>query len=94
MNVATSPVVEVGVRELKDHLSRYLGRVRRGEEVVVTERGRPIARLSSIDHPSDRLADLIAGGAVRPPRCTERHRPGTRIEAGLPVSDLVVDQRR
>lgn len=34
-----------GVRDLRDHLSRYLERVRAGEEVTVTDRGRPTARL-------------------------------------------------
>jgi len=33
------------VSELKAHLSRYLARVKRGEEVVVTARGEPIAKL-------------------------------------------------
>ena len=93
MSVATSRV-EVGVRELKNHLSRYLSRVREGEDVIVTERGKPIARLSSIDHPSDRLAELIASGVVRPPRRPTRRRPTQRIEAAQPVSDLVVEQRR
>lgn len=35
----------VGVRELKDHLSHYLRAVRQGESVVVTVRGKPVARL-------------------------------------------------
>lgn len=93
MDVATSSV-EVGVRELKNHLSRYLGRVRDGEDVIVTERGRPVARLSAIDRPSDRLASLIASGAVRPPRHGTRRRPSERVRATLPVSELVADQRR
>lgn len=33
------------VSELKAGLSAYLGRVKRGEEVLVTERGRPVAKL-------------------------------------------------
>jgi prevent-host-death family protein len=93
MEVATSRI-EVGVRELKNHLSQYLDRVQEGQEVVVTDRGRPIARLSALDRPADRLADLIASGAVRPPRSTERRRPARRIQADGPVSDLVVEQRR
>lgn len=93
MAVATSRV-EVGVRDLKNNLSRYLDRVQDGEEVIVTERGRPVARLSSLDHPSDRLAELIASGAVRPPRSTARHRPRRRIEAKGSVSELVAEQRR
>ncbi|MCJ7672194.1 MAG: type II toxin-antitoxin system prevent-host-death family antitoxin, partial [Acidimicrobiia bacterium] len=40
MAVATSRV-EVGVRDLKNNLSRYLDRVKEGEEVIVTDRGRP-----------------------------------------------------
>lgn len=35
----------VGVRELRQNLSRYLERVKRGEALVVTERGREVARL-------------------------------------------------
>jgi prevent-host-death family protein len=35
----------VGVRELKDRLSHYLRAVRQGESVVVTVRGKPVARL-------------------------------------------------
>ena len=57
MPVATTPV-EVGVRDLQNNLSRYLDRVSDGLEIVVTERGRPVARLLRIDEPADRLADL------------------------------------
>jgi prevent-host-death family protein len=38
----------VGVRELKDRLSHYLRTVRQGESVVVTIRGKPVARLVPI----------------------------------------------
>jgi prevent-host-death family protein len=93
MTVATSRS-EVGVRDLKNNLSRYLDRVQRGEEIIVTERGRPVARLSSLDHPSDRLAALVASGAVRPPRSHQRQRPARRIKAKGSVSDLVAEQRR
>lgn len=82
------------MRDLKNNLSRYLDRVRHGEEVVVTAHGRPIARLCAIDQPSDRLAALIASGAVRPPKTNARHRPARRIKAKGSVSDLVAEQRR
>ncbi|MDD9372334.1 MAG: type II toxin-antitoxin system prevent-host-death family antitoxin [Acidimicrobiales bacterium] len=93
MEVATSRV-DVGVRDLKNNLSRYLDRVKAGEEVIVTERGRPVARLSAMDHPSDRLAALVASGAVQPPKSTARRRPARRIKARGSVSDLVAEQRR
>ena len=37
--------MEVGIRELKAHLSEYLGRAAAGEDVVVTDRGHPVVRL-------------------------------------------------
>ena len=38
----------IGARELKDRLGHYLRAVRRGEVVVVTVRGEPVARLVPI----------------------------------------------
>lgn len=93
MGVATS-TTEVGIRDLKNGLSKYLERVRAGEEVIVTDRGRPVARLSAIDESIDRLADLVAAGVVRAPTRKTRRRPSRRIEAKGPVSDLVAEQRR
>ena len=37
--------MEAGVRELRDHLSRYLNEVRDGNEVTVTDHGKAVARL-------------------------------------------------
>lgn len=37
--------MDVGVRELKARLSEFLGRVEAGESLVVTDRGRPVARV-------------------------------------------------
>jgi prevent-host-death family protein len=93
MKVATSRA-EVGVRDLKNSLSKYLDRVQNGEEIIVTERGKPVARLSAVDEATDRLAALVASGAVRPPKRRERHRPDRRIKAKGSVSDLVAEQRR
>lgn len=57
----------VGVRELKSHLSEYLGRVRAGESLVVTDRGRPVARL--VPYGADSALERgIEEGWVEPPR--------------------------
>ncbi len=47
------------VTELKAELSRYLARVKAGEEIVVTERGHPIARLAPLDRTEEGDADLL-----------------------------------
>jgi prevent-host-death family protein len=69
----------VGVRELRQNLSRYLERVRAGENLTVTERGRVVARLVPAGAgpyadlaerfgatvPERRLEDVVAGFSAR-----------------------------
>jgi prevent-host-death family protein len=84
--------MEVGVRDLRDNLSRYLERVRNGEEVVVTDRGRAIARVLPIG--TERALDrLIANGVVTPAPRAKQGRARRVVGRGT-VSDLVADQRR
>lgn len=52
----------VGVRELRQHASRYLARVAGGESLEVTDRGRPVARLVPVT--GDPWADLVASGRI------------------------------
>ncbi|MBI5014273.1 MAG: type II toxin-antitoxin system prevent-host-death family antitoxin [Deltaproteobacteria bacterium] len=40
--------MEASVRELKEHLSRYLRAVEAGEPVVITRHSRPVARLEPV----------------------------------------------
>jgi prevent-host-death family protein len=94
MTVATSSRIEVGVRDLKNNLSRYLGQVEAGVEVVVTDRGRRVARLIGIDDVvGDKLAALIEAGVVRPPTSRVRQRPVPLPSDGS-VSELVAEQRQ
>lgn len=85
-------MIEVGVRELRNNLSRYLDRVRQGEEVVVTDRGSAVARVLPVG--AERVLDrLIAEGVVTPAPKRKR-RTGAPIKGTGTVSDLVADQRR
>ena len=54
-------MASVGVRELRQNLSRYLDRVKAGEALDVTERGRLVARLS----PAADRSDAYAAAASR-----------------------------
>ncbi|RLE26173.1 MAG: prevent-host-death protein [Actinobacteria bacterium] len=70
--------MDVGVRELKSKLSEYLARTAAGEEIIVTDRGRPVARLTP--YASNSAFELgIEEGWIEPARrarlgSTERHR--------------------
>ncbi len=55
---------------MKEQLSRFLQAVKAGEEVIVTERGRPIARIGPVGAPDQedaRIQELIRAGLARPP---------------------------
>ena len=85
-------MIQVGVRELRNNLSRYLERVRGGEEVIVTDRGSAVARVLPVG--TERVLDrLIAEGLVTPAPQTKRP-AGRPIKGTGTVSDLVAEQRR
>lgn len=87
--------IPVGTRELKNRLSQYLRRVKAGETVVVTERGKPIGQIVPIRADlKTRLQQLAAAGVVEwngqslPP-----YQPRTVNRSGRLLSDLVVEER-
>jgi len=56
---------QVGIRGLKRRLSHYIRRVKAGETVLITERGRPVGRIFPVDAPLQaRLAALVQAGLV------------------------------
>lgn len=88
-------MVSVGIRELKNGLSRYLKRVRKGETIVITDRGEPIARIIPAGIP-EHIARLIAEGRVSwsgkkfvPPANPVKPKPGSRL-----TSDIISEDRR
>nr|WP_256840104.1 type II toxin-antitoxin system prevent-host-death family antitoxin [Ornithinimicrobium sp. HY1745] len=78
--------MDVGVREVRDGLSRHLARVGEGRTITVTNHGRPVARIVPIGEPTSRER-LIAEGRVTPGR---RSKPRARpVKSSGAVSDLV-----
>lgn len=86
----------MGVRELKNRIGRYLGRVRAGERLTVTDRGRPVAILSLPPvTPSDvRVEAMVRAGIARwsggKPRGSSRP---PRV-SGPSVAKAVIEDRR
>jgi prevent-host-death family protein len=89
-------MLAVGIRELKNRLSQYLKRVRTGERVVVTERGRPVAVLSPspVTLEDRRIEAMLREGMARwgggKPRGSARP---PRIK-GPSVARAVIEDRR
>jgi prevent-host-death family protein len=87
--------MDVGATTLRAELKHYLDLVRAGEEIVITERNVPIARITPIDSAST-IEELTRQGLIAPPTRLTRQRASrlTRAKATGPVADLVSDQRR
>ena len=85
--------VEVGVREFRESLSEWLDRAAAGEDVVVTERGKPKVRLSAArdEHVLDRLE---REGRVRRAKRPRGPLPPPIPVKGNPVTDALLEQRR
>jgi prevent-host-death family protein len=64
-------VTSTGIRELKDHLSRYIRRIEAGERIAITAHGRVVAELvppgGATKRAAGRFEELVASGVIRPP---------------------------
>jgi len=85
--------VEVGVRELKNRLSHFIDLVQVGNEVIVTEHGKPVARLVPASEDDSRLQKLILAGIVTPAIDSSRPRPFGRLVATASMSELIREMR-
>jgi prevent-host-death family protein len=86
----------VGVRELRQNLSRYLGQVKAGESFVVTERGREVARLLPSGPADSPIARLAAERGATMPRgdLVSTVRTAVQQPAKGPSSLEVLDELR
>jgi prevent-host-death family protein len=87
----------VGVRELRNRLTFYLRRARKGEEVIVTVRGRPVAvlqRLQHLDWSAALETRLAALRIVTLPTRKGFGRARPMRISGPPVSWAILEDRR
>jgi prevent-host-death family protein len=84
-------MADVGIRELKQHLSAYLERAERGEVLRVTDRGRPKALLGPLPGRA-RIEEGIADGWITPGSGAPL-RPVTRRAGGRRVLDALAEDR-
>lgn len=85
----------VGIRELKRGISGYLRDVRAGEKILITDRKKRLAVITSVEggRESDCLRNLVEKGVVywaegKPARTVHR------VHSMKSVSDVVLEDRR
>jgi len=85
--------MDVGIRELRAGLSRYLEQVKQGEEIVVTEHGKPVARIVPMS--GERKIDrLIREGVLTPARRPKSPPPRpVKTAADVSLSEIVLEMR-
>jgi prevent-host-death family protein len=83
--------MDVGVRELKQHLSEYLERAARGEIIRVTDRGQPKAVLGPVPG-MGRLASGVEEGWIRKADDVEPA-PVRRAKAVRHIADVLAEDR-
>jgi len=93
-------MIEVGVRQLRNGLTRYLKLVAKGQAVLVTSRKRPVAMIRKPDQVSaqteeDVIAALVAEGKLIGPVKRRPFKPFKPIKMrGKPLSQTIIEDRR
>ena len=87
---------EVGVRNIKNSLSKYLSRVKRGETLIITEHGKPVARLVPFQPALPKeIADLLAAGLASWKGGKPAGLPcPPRVKEGRTIAAIVAEDRR
>jgi prevent-host-death family protein len=82
-------MTSVGTFEAKTHLTRLLGRVARGEKIVITNRGQPVAMLVPME--SERAGDIdsVVGNML-----AARDKGGPKLGKGLTIRQMIGEGRR
>lgn len=82
---------DVGVRELKQHLSEYLERAGKGESIRITDRGRPKAMLMPLPGQL-RIEEGVAEGWITPGSAAPLG-PVRRVKGSVPSLDSLAEDR-
>ncbi|HEX9177366.1 MAG TPA: type II toxin-antitoxin system prevent-host-death family antitoxin [Mycobacterium sp.] len=86
-------VEQIGIRELRQHASRWVAKAKAGAAILITDRGRPVARLVPITAAEHARETLIAKGLLQP---APRPRPKFGVEQlidGPPLTEILDDMR-
>jgi prevent-host-death family protein len=88
--------IRVGTRELRSKFSEYMRRVKKGETIIVTERGKAVARfMPASQSVEERIWAMVdAGLADWNGKKPKPYKPKIVNRTGKLMSDIVVEDRR
>jgi prevent-host-death family protein len=83
----------IGVRELRQHASKWLQQVQQGESFEITDRGRAVALL--VPRPEDPIERMVAEGRIKPAKGDLFSLgPPLPPTPGLPLPSEILEQMR
>jgi prevent-host-death family protein len=94
-------MIMVGTASLKNNLSAYLKKIKKGGRIMVTDRGEPVALLLPVDSKSElqnneeKLAALVSGGTVEYSFSTRNfsHPKPIKLMASTSISGIISSMR-
>ena len=75
-------MITAGVKETRQHFTEYLSRVEKGEEVIITKREEPVAKISAIQRKAKGM--LLSHKELR----------DSIMAKGNPLSEIVLESRK
>jgi len=85
--------MEIGVRDLKQHLSAYLDRASQGERITVTDRGRPKAVLGPLPGGDHVARGIVEGWITQPSDATALPPAPQRYRSAVTVREMIDEDR-
>ena len=86
-------MVQIGIRELRQHASRHVAAAAAGEEIVVTDRGKPVARLVSLSPMERELQRLVDTYGLIPPSAPRVDWSTRTLSEGPPLTADIEQDR-
>ena len=86
----------IGIRELKENISRYMKKVKTGERIIVTDRKKEIAIIMPLEGKAnvEKIYQLIQRGIACWSGGKPKGMPTRIVSMGKSVSDAVIENRR
>lgn len=91
-----SAMERIGIRELRNRVSEVIRRVHRGERILITSNGLPVAEIGPVTgHRMQTIEDLAEAGLIRLPRSQDRKPapPPMKARSGVGIAEVLEDLR-
>jgi prevent-host-death family protein len=86
-------VQTVGLKQLKTHLGEYVNMIRRGERIIITDRGSEIAELTPLSESRKTMLALRSSGKMNWNGGKPAGLRGASVK-GKPIAETVIENRR